>query len=64
MKLYHYFEKEKGPFNNLSDLRLSEAEKVLSEIRGTEEIFASKRDMSYMKKRFEYKDIVRKINNI
>lgn len=59
MKLYHYFEKERGPFNNLSDLSLEEAEKVLSKIRENQEIFASKRDVNYMKRRFEYEDNIK-----
>ncbi|MDE7224661.1 MAG: hypothetical protein K2O34_12900 [Acetatifactor sp.] len=33
MYLYHYFDKTIGPFNNLSDLSLDEAETVLEQVR-------------------------------
>lgn len=59
MKLYHYYEKEMGPFVNLSDLTLEEAENVLSKLRCNKKIFASERDVNYMKKRFEYEYLVR-----
>lgn len=61
MKLYHYFEKEKGPFCNLSDLHLADAEKVLGEIRKENQIYASKRDETYIRRRFEYEDLTRKL---
>lgn len=61
MKLYHYFEKNKGPFYNLSDLNLNKAEEVLHKIRENKDVFASKRNVDYMKRRFEYEDIVRNL---
>lgn len=61
MELYHYFEKDKGPFYNLSDLHLEDAKKVLGEIRKENLIYASKRDETYMRRRFEYEDLTRKL---
>ena len=61
MKLYHYFEKSTGPFYNLSDLSYENAEKVLSEIRGKHTTFAAQRDDSYIRRRFEYEELVREL---
>ncbi|EMS70096.1 hypothetical protein [Ruminiclostridium cellobioparum] len=61
MKLYHYFEKEKGPFCNLSDLSLEDAENALNEIRKRNQIYAAKRDETYIKRRFKYEDLTRKM---
>ncbi len=33
MYLYHYYDKKVGPFRNISDLSIEEAEKVLADIR-------------------------------
>lgn len=51
MRLYHYFEKEKGPFCSLSDLSLEDAENVLNEIKKRNQIYAAKRDENYIKRR-------------
>ena len=61
MKLYHYYEKENGPFCNLSDLCLEDAEKILNVIKRNKKCFASERDETYLKRRFEYEDLTRKI---
>lgn len=61
MKLYHYYESKNGPFKNLSDLNIGEEEKILNKIKENKNIFASKRDDEYMKRRFEYEDRVRKL---
>lgn len=59
MNLYHYYEKERGPFDNLSNLSLEEAEHILEKLRNDKQLFASKRDSNYMKRRFQYEEIVR-----
>lgn len=61
MRLFHYYEKEIGPFVNLSDLKIEDAEKIMKKIKENSTSFASKRDDSYLKRRFEYEDMVKKI---
>lgn len=46
--LTHYYEKEYGPFLNLSMLDLDKAEKLLEKIRQENNRFASKRDKNYL----------------
>ncbi|SIQ44089.1 hypothetical protein SAMN05421578_1021 [Paenibacillus macquariensis] len=46
--LYHYFDESTGPFVNLSDLEIHEAEQVLSDIRFKNKGFASKRSLEYL----------------
>ena len=58
---YHYYEKAKGPFVNLSDLDAENAVKVMDDIRKQGEIFASKRDDSYLARRRELEQIARGI---
>lgn len=64
MKLYHYFEKERGPFCNLSDLSLDDAKSILDEIKRLNQIYAAKRDETYIKRRFEYENLTRKLFGI
>ncbi|PZT53464.1 hypothetical protein [Paenibacillus silvae] len=45
---YHYFEKRRGPFRNLSSLTVAEAEAVSQQIRQQGRIFASQRSSDYM----------------
>jgi len=61
MNLYHYFEKSIGPFKNLSDIDIKEAENILKDIR-TERpnSQAAKRDDEYMKRRNYYESRARK----
>ncbi|MBO0995566.1 hypothetical protein [Bacillus sp. SD088] len=47
--LYHYYDDSTGPFRNLSDLELAEAEQVLNDIRESKRGFASKRSFDYLK---------------
>ena len=47
-KLFHYYEAKKGPFLNLSDLPLDEAEQILNEIRQDKRLFASQRPADYL----------------
>ncbi len=51
--LTHYYAAEIGPFVNLSDLPPEEAEKVLEQIRQTQNTFASRRTRDYLKIRRE-----------
>jgi hypothetical protein len=46
-KLYHYFDRENGPFRNLSQLTREESEEVSSQIRLKGTSFASRRLEDY-----------------
>ncbi len=46
--LCHYYEAARGPFLNLSDLPLEEAERLLSRIREAGDVFASQRAADYL----------------
>ena len=59
MKLYHYYEKERGPFRSISDLSDEEAEKVLADLRAKTDIFLSKRPEDYLKKRRHFEEMLR-----
>jgi hypothetical protein len=60
--LYHYYEAADGPFRNLSDLPLKEAEKVLEEIRlAGGGRFASQRPADYLAVRRQLEEQVRKL---
>ena len=59
--LYHYFEKNIGPFKNLSDLSIEEAQVILNEIKESNITFAAQRYDGYLKRRFELEQIARKI---
>lgn len=59
--LYHYFEKETGPFKNLSDLSLEEAQAVLNLIKKERpDSFCARRQEAYIKDRLYYEEILRK----
>ncbi len=61
MNLYHYYEKEKGPFLNLSDLTMEEANAVMADIKQKKpNVQCSGRDPMYMFRRLMYEDIMRK----
>jgi hypothetical protein len=45
---YHYFEKEKGPFRNLSKLPIEEANSISNQIRIEGKSFASQRKDDYL----------------
>jgi len=57
--LSHYYEADDGPFRNLSDLSLGEAETVLIQIRRRGDRFASQRTDDYLKVRRGLEDKVR-----
>lgn len=61
MYLYHYYDKETGPFRNLSELSREEANDVLRHIRETKpNVQSAQRDEDYMFRRRMYEDILRK----
>lgn len=61
MFLYHYFDKSIGPFKNLSDLSMEEANKVLHEIASTKpNVQCAKRSPDYMQARTHYENILRR----
>lgn len=51
--MYHYFDKDIGPFKNLSELSYSEAAQVVERIRQDGSMFASRRSNDYMQIRRE-----------
>lgn len=60
MFLYHYFDKTIGPFKNLSDLSVEEANKVLQKIAiDKPNVQCAKRNADYMKARSYYESILR-----
>lgn len=59
--LYHYYEKSKGPFQNLSDLSIEEAQQILDEIKARDEVFAAKRYDGYLERRRELEEVARNI---
>ena len=59
--LSHYYEAAVGPFVNLSDLPLAEAEQHMTRIRREGQIFASKRSDDYLAIRRELENRVRNL---
>lgn len=59
--LYHYYECSTGPFRNLSDLPMEEAERIQKRLREERKVFASKRNDEYLAVRRELEDRVRKL---
>jgi hypothetical protein len=59
--LYHYYESARGPFLNLSDLPLQEAELILERIRREGVAFASKRAEDYLHIRKGLEEKVRQL---
>lgn len=61
MFLYHYYDKDIGPFMNLSELSTDEANAIISEIkREKPNVQCARRDPEYMFRRHMYEDIIRK----
>lgn len=61
MYLYHYYDKELGPYKNLSDLAIDEANKILNNIKELKPNSQSaQRDSEYIFRRRMYEDIIRK----
>ena len=62
MFLYHYYDKKIGPFMNLSDVSMDEANAILKEIKeGKPNAQSAKRDPEYMFRRHMYEDIMKKV---
>ena len=60
MNLYHYFDKNIGPFKNLSDLEIDEAKELLENIkRNRPNCQCAKRQPSYVEDRLYYVNILR-----
>ncbi|ASA26605.1 hypothetical protein [Paenibacillus donghaensis] len=59
--LYHYYDASTGPFRNLSDLTVEEAETVQSELRLRKKGFASKRGDDYLEVRRGLEALTRKL---
>jgi hypothetical protein len=60
--LYHYFEKKIGPFKNLSDLHINEAQEVIEKIKKDRpSSLAAARDENYMKRRVDYEILAMKL---
>jgi hypothetical protein len=59
--LSHYYEASVGPFVNLSDLPLAEAEQHMARIRQEGQIFASKRSDDYLAIRRDLEERVRNL---
>lgn len=57
--LYHYYEAADGPFRNLSDLPVEEAQRQLQRIRIAGDRFASQRKNDYLSVRWELESRVR-----
>lgn len=62
MNLYHYYDKNVGPFINLSDLSLEEAKGVLHDIKVHKpEVQCAKRQDTYIEDRHYYENLVREL---
>ncbi len=61
MYLYHYYEKEIGPFRNLSDLSLEEAKEKLHKIKQENTTFAAQRFDGYLERRVELEQLAREL---
>ncbi|MFC5402984.1 hypothetical protein [Cohnella soli] len=57
--LYHYFEKDHGPFRNLSKLPIEEATHISHQLRSEGDVFASRRSEEYMLIRREIEQLAR-----
>lgn len=60
MYLYHYFDRNVGPFVNLSDISVEEANRIMEEIRHNKpNTMGAKRSPEYMEARLHYEEILR-----
>jgi hypothetical protein len=59
--VYHYYEKCRGPFKNLSDLPLTEAQVVLDKIKADNQLMAAHRYPGYLERRMELEQLARSI---
>lgn len=61
INLYHYYERERGPFRNLSSLSREEARAVSRELKSNGDVFASRRQDDYMDIRRELEQRAREL---
>lgn len=61
MYLYHYFERQRGPLLNLSDLPVSEAQHILNGLKEDNQTFAAHRYEGYLQRRHELEQMIRKL---
>lgn len=59
--LYHYYERRKGPFLNLSDLPIAEAQRVLDDIKAGSTVMAAQRYDGYLERRRELEQLARQL---
>ncbi|WP_028610791.1 hypothetical protein [Paenibacillus harenae] len=59
--LFHYFEKEQGPFKNLSSLPLEDASQLLARLRREGQVFAGKRTDDYLEIRRDLEQRAREL---
>ncbi|WP_222850428.1 hypothetical protein [Paenibacillus tengchongensis] len=59
--LYHYYERSRGPFRNLSELEPEEASRVLESIRQSGDVMAAQRTEGYMERRRELEAMARSL---
>ena len=60
MYLYHYYDKDYGPFKNLSEISDEEVKDIVNKIaREKQDAFCNKRNSEYMLKRRYYENILR-----
>lgn len=60
MYLYHYYDRDYGPFKNLSELTDEEAVVIVKKIaKEKQEAFCNKRNPEYMQKRRYYENIIK-----
>lgn len=59
--LYHYYEKDRGPFLNLSDLDIPQAQKILDRIKQENKVMAIHRYKGYLERRKELEQMAREI---
>ena len=59
--LYHYYEKSKGPFLNLSDFDIDMAQSVMDEIKANNDLMAAHRYDGYLKRRVYLEGMAREL---
>lgn len=57
--LYHYYERCRGPFRNLSDLQIGEAQEILDGIKADNRLMAAHRYPGYLERRSELEELAR-----
>lgn len=62
MELYHYYDKNTGPFKSLSDVSKEEAQKLLNDIRTNKpHVQCAQRQTGYMENRYFYENLIRSL---